>query len=144
MLLWNDFDDVIAPVTGGRGSTAAADWAANKKIKLDNLTSRIISIASDTDTHMSKNGDNSYFLAADQIPSHIHVAYKYNPFDGGTSLPNHYAYRNDPRLNDASTTVTQGIWTEQFAVNNSRFDSVSQEEFSVEQPSTNINLIIKL
>lgn len=32
--LWDEFDDTICPVTGGRGASAAADWAADKIIAL--------------------------------------------------------------------------------------------------------------
>jgi len=34
--LWNNLTDVIAPVSGGRGGSAAADYAANKTITLVN------------------------------------------------------------------------------------------------------------
>lgn len=33
-LLWNNVTDTWAPVNGGRGANAAADWAANKKMQL--------------------------------------------------------------------------------------------------------------
>jgi hypothetical protein len=32
LFLWNNFSDTRAPVSGGRGGSAAADWAANKTI----------------------------------------------------------------------------------------------------------------
>jgi hypothetical protein len=32
--LWDNFADAICPVTGGRGSTATADWSANKVIQV--------------------------------------------------------------------------------------------------------------
>lgn len=34
---WNNFTDAICPVGGGRGATAAADWAANKAIGTINM-----------------------------------------------------------------------------------------------------------
>lgn len=34
LFLWGAYSDTICPVGGGRGATAAADWAANKQIAL--------------------------------------------------------------------------------------------------------------
>lgn len=34
VLLWNEFDNTAAPVIGGRGASAEADWTANKRITL--------------------------------------------------------------------------------------------------------------
>lgn len=38
--LWNSYVDATAPVAGGRGANAAADYAANKKITLPDLRGR--------------------------------------------------------------------------------------------------------
>ena len=40
LLLWGAMADGQAPVTGGRGASAAADWAANKPIKLPDARGR--------------------------------------------------------------------------------------------------------
>ena len=37
-LLWNNFSNTLCPVTGGRGSSASADWSANKPIGLPDST----------------------------------------------------------------------------------------------------------
>lgn len=37
---WNTFPDAVCPVTGGRGASAAADWAANKIIATPNMRLR--------------------------------------------------------------------------------------------------------
>lgn len=37
IFLWNTFPDAIAPVSGGRGTTAAADFAANKTITIPTM-----------------------------------------------------------------------------------------------------------
>lgn len=34
VLLWNEFDNTLCPVVGGRGASAENDWAANKKLTL--------------------------------------------------------------------------------------------------------------
>ena len=41
-LLWNSFADAQAAVSGGRGASAAADWAANKTIALPDLRGRVV------------------------------------------------------------------------------------------------------
>jgi hypothetical protein len=45
LLLWINVSDTYAPVTGGRGATAAADWAAHKKIALTKQLGRALIIA---------------------------------------------------------------------------------------------------
>ena len=40
LYLWNNFDDAVCPVPGGRGASAAADWAANKQITLLDMKGR--------------------------------------------------------------------------------------------------------
>lgn len=37
---WQNYSDAFCPVTGGRGATAAADWAANKVIALLNMRNK--------------------------------------------------------------------------------------------------------
>ncbi len=44
-LLWNNCLDAWAPVTGGRGASAAADWAAQKPIALTKQLGRALIIA---------------------------------------------------------------------------------------------------
>jgi len=38
--LWNNFANIILPVVGGRGISAATDWAAHKKITLPDMRGR--------------------------------------------------------------------------------------------------------
>ena len=45
LLLWANFADAQAPVNGGRGASAAADWAANKRISLPKAMGRAIGVA---------------------------------------------------------------------------------------------------
>jgi hypothetical protein len=44
-LLWNNVTNTYAPVTGGRGANAAADWAANKPIALLAVLGRALGFA---------------------------------------------------------------------------------------------------
>lgn len=45
VLLWDNVGDQYAPVTGGRGASAAADFAANKALKLPKVLGRAIAAA---------------------------------------------------------------------------------------------------
>jgi len=40
--LWDNLDDTRAPVIGGRGASAAADWALNKRITLPSARDRVL------------------------------------------------------------------------------------------------------
>jgi len=44
-VLWNNVADAWAPVTGGRGASAAADFAANKPIRLTKMLGRALAAA---------------------------------------------------------------------------------------------------
>lgn len=47
-LLWNNCSDLACPVVGGRGGSAAADFAANKKITLPRVVGRSVGSAGNT------------------------------------------------------------------------------------------------
>lgn len=40
--LWDNLDDTRAPVSGGRGASAPADWASNKRIALPSSRDRVL------------------------------------------------------------------------------------------------------
>lgn len=88
--LWNALDDTIAPVSGGRGGSAAADFAANKTIVLrsmrgkgprglDDMGNSAASQfantpfdSGDATTPGSAAGANSETLAEANLPAHSH------------------------------------------------------------------------
>jgi hypothetical protein len=54
--LWNNYADALAPVIGGRGGSAAADWAAHKQLRLLRVAGRALAglgaaVALDAGTH---------------------------------------------------------------------------------------------
>lgn len=87
---WASFSNTICPVTGGRGLTAAADWAANKPMAtldmrgkgpfgLDGMGSSRANVLADTfvtsgdgDTAASSGGEDDHTLITAEIPSHSH------------------------------------------------------------------------
>lgn len=91
LLLWDSLDDTQAPVFGGRGVNAAADFAAGKTIQLPDLRGRVVvgrddlgGTAAGRITAASLDGVNASVqggvfgaetntLQANQLPDHYHV-----------------------------------------------------------------------
>jgi hypothetical protein len=76
LTLWND---TIADVVGGRGDSAAADYAANKELVLPNAGGRVLagsdpagSILSDATILGVEKGEQSSHLSMAQVPQHQH------------------------------------------------------------------------
>ena len=76
-LLWDSMADAQAPVSGGRGASAAADWAAHKTITLPDARGRAV-IGSGTGsgltarTHGDSGGAETHQLTVWEMPSHTH------------------------------------------------------------------------
>jgi microcystin-dependent protein len=96
--LWTNFSDTLCPVTGGRGISAAADWAANKVIAtldmrgygpfgLDDMGNSAASrIAAGTPTAAaSSGGAETVTLIANNLPTHTHASGTYAV---GTTITN--------------------------------------------------------
>lgn len=75
--LWNSLTNTDAPVSGGRGESASADWTANKTITLPDMRGRSI-IGTGTGsgltarTHGAKVGAEDHMLTEAQMPLHGH------------------------------------------------------------------------
>ena len=77
LALWASLSNTDAPVSGGRGATAAADWAANKTITLPDLRGRsIIGTGTGTGltarTHGAKVGAETHTLSEAELAPHNH------------------------------------------------------------------------
>lgn len=86
-LVWNQVSDTYAPVTGGRGGSAAADWAAQKKIALTKMLGRALAIAGAGSGLTSRAlgqvlGEETHVLSTGEMPSHTHTQ---NSHTHGTS-----------------------------------------------------------
>ena len=87
-LIWNSVANTQAPVIGGRGVNAAADWAAGKSITLPDTRGRSI-IGSGTGasltsrTHAEIGGEEAHLLTGPEsgVQDHTHPA-----LNGGSSL----------------------------------------------------------
>lgn len=125
-LLWNNVSNTYAPVTGGRGGSAAADWAANKPLALNAVLGRALAINGAGSGLSVRSlgqtvGEETHQLSLAEIPSHTHT---YVPYSGsGMSGP--------PGGGSSAASAATGSAGSDGAHNNM-------------QPTTFMNIMIKL
>jgi hypothetical protein len=107
-LIWTNVSQAFAPVTGGRGASAAADWAAHKPMQLTLMMGRALAISGAgfglTNRVLGTNlGEEMHVLTIAEMPSHNHLTniQKNNGGGGGdfstglagtvTSYPSNFA-----------------------------------------------------
>lgn len=90
-LLWNNISNSWAPVTGGRGASAANDWTAQKPIQLLRVLGRSFIVAgqgSGLNNNYSLGqtfGEEGHTLSQNEMPSHNHGV---NDFGHGHGFSN--------------------------------------------------------
>lgn len=77
-LLWNNVSNSFAAVTGGRGASAAADWAAGKTLALTKMLGRALAINGAGSGLTARSlgqtlGAETHTLAISEIPAHTHT-----------------------------------------------------------------------
>jgi len=85
-LLWGSVIDTWCPVSGGRGASAAADFAANKTLTLPKALGRAMAAAGHGSGLSSRalgenTGGETHILVTSEMPSHRHKCYS----DSGSS-----------------------------------------------------------
>ncbi len=87
LFIWNNISDTYCPVSGGRGGSAAADWAAHKTILIprvsgraiigagngSGLTGRTLGSFAGTETHSLTSAENGTHTHAITDPQHGHA-----------------------------------------------------------------------
>lgn len=76
-LIWNSVSNSYAPVSGGRGASAYADFIANKSMALTKMLSRVLGSVGPgsglTNWSLGQTtGVESFVMSATQMPSHTH------------------------------------------------------------------------
>jgi len=82
--LWQNFSNSICPVTGGRGASAAADWAAGKPIAtrdrrgraafgLDDMGNAAAGVITGGTTAGSSGGEQAHTLTGAEVGPHTHT-----------------------------------------------------------------------
>lgn len=116
-LLWNNVLDASAPVSGGRGANAAADFAANKTIKLSSALGRAIGISGAGAGLTSRAlgsflGAETHQLTESEMPIHTHVQNTHahglgghvHGMAGGTAYSSGAAFGNTASVGSAQQT----------------------------------------
>ena len=74
--LWDNLDDTRAPVSGGRGGSAAADWASNKRVTLPSSRDRVLvgmATMGNTDAALISLFDTTIMGNTGGAEGHIHT-----------------------------------------------------------------------
>ena len=71
--IWNSVIDTWAPVTGGRGASAVADFAANKSIALTQALARVFAGNGAPNVLGQTAGESTHTLTIPEMPAHTHA-----------------------------------------------------------------------
>lgn len=90
-LLWTNVSNTYAPVTGERGASAAADWAANKVIKIGSILGRALGVAGAGASLTARAlgqplGEENHTLSETAMPYHAHLV---DGIGGGSGARSH-------------------------------------------------------
>lgn len=128
VLLWNSISNAYAPVSGGRGASASADFASGKTLTLPDSRGKVI-VGKNTSTFNFLGqalGNETVTLSNGNLPSHSHdystVDFSTSSAQTGTDI--------DVLTNNFSTVPTSSVG--------------SATPVSILQPSITANKIIKL
>lgn len=130
-LLWTNVSDTYAPVSSGRGASAAADFAANKTLTIPKMLGRALGFAGTGSGLTARTlgqtvGEETHVLITAEMPSHNHTMHGFE----GTISPAGTVYIGDSNGGTPGTEVTD----------NTGGDGAHNNM----QPTTFMNVMIKL
>lgn len=143
-LLWNSYSNAICPVSGGRGASAAADYAANKTITLPDLrgralfglddmgssaAGRLAAATIDQTTNGASGGADTVTLVTGNLPSHSHTFSDTVTTGGGGS------HQHSISIRTATGVVSSGGGVEALVHPSNGFSSGSTSETTDTEPS---------
>lgn len=135
-LLWTNVSNTWAPVSGGRGGSAAADFAANKRLTMSATLGRALAIAGAgaglTARQMGQAlGEETHLLLSSEsgVPAHTHGLA--NVVGAGSAEPLNIGAGADAQLNSPGNTAAN------VAAN-------AAAAHNIMQPTTFLNAMIKL
>lgn len=152
-LVWNNIPDAWAPVVGGRGASAAADWSAAKKLTLPKTLGRALAAAGSgsglTARVLGSNlGEETHTQTVTELVSHGHnytdpQHSHTHPGNGVNQQASYFAV-------DGGSQYNASQWGSYFAATNVAFTSItiqkggSSQPANLMQPTTFLNVMIKL
>lgn len=151
-LLWTNFSNSLAPVSGGRGASAAADFAAHKTIGLTKVLGRALAISGAGSGLTSRTlgdtvGGETQTLIEANLPPHAHAQTAQQP----TLAYSTATIEKGTGSNGTQTAVTTAGSGGQTATcgddgtpGNTGNGSGSSTAFSIMQPTTFLNVMVKL
>lgn len=132
ILLWNTYSNSICPVSGGRGATAAADFAANKTLTILDFRGKVA---------VGKQSIGTFSTLGDEVGSETHTLIS-------NELPTVAAHTH--AIGDQVSVASGGDYNVFATTTSSPYASQSSGGFGFDQPHNNIqpsivvNKIIKL
>lgn len=154
-LLWNNISNTYAPVSGGRGANAAADFAANKTIQLAQVLGRTLGVAGTgsglTNRALGQTlGEETHTPILAEMFAHTHTATVVDP--GHAHSFQFTDMGRDGSLgqyvDQAASTSEPSIVFNTFAaatgITVSNASQGSSTAFNVMQPTSFVNMMIKL
>lgn len=132
ILLWNTYSNSICPVSGGRGATAAADFAANKTLTILDFRGKVA---------VGKQSIGTFSTLGDEVGSETHTLIP-------NELPTVAAHTHS--VGDAVSVASGGDFNVFATTTSSPSSTQSSGGFGFDQPHNNIqpsivvNKIIKL
>jgi hypothetical protein len=73
VLLWDEVSNTFAPVIGGRGASAAADFAANKQLTLPRIAGRAVGSYGEGYAIGEWAGAYTHTMSLNEMPDHEHI-----------------------------------------------------------------------